>query len=234
MNGGPTPDQIAHSEAYRTTRQRITALVQKAAPGALDAGAPATPAWRARDVLAHVVGVATDVVSGNVADAGGDDWTAVQVDTRRDRSIDDLLAEWDASGPQLDAFVLALPTAITGQLIADTVTHEHDLRQVLGAPGARDSDALTLGFAYVVTALGRTYDETGDRAVRFAHDGRESTSGTVEPAVTLRASTFELARAVTGRRTLDEIRAYDWSPSATPERLLVLPPFNARFDSLGE
>jgi uncharacterized protein (TIGR03083 family) len=185
-------------------------------------------------VLAHLAGVATDVVNGNVGEAGGDGWTAVQVDSRRDRSVDELLAEWDAYGQQVDAFVLALPTEITGQLIADTVTHEHDLRHAFGVPGARDSDALGLGVRWVVDVLGRMYDDAGEPAVRFEHDGAQSTSGTGEPAITLRASTFELARAITGRRTLDEIRAYDWSPSAAPERLLALPPFTARFDSLGE
>jgi uncharacterized protein (TIGR03083 family) len=234
MSDGPTRDQIAHSEAYRTTRERITALVRDASPDTLDAIAPATPKWRARDVLAHLAGVATDVVNGNVADAGGDDWTAVQVDKRLERSLDELLAEWDTSGSQVDAFVLALPTAITGQLIADTVTHEHDLRQAFGVPGARDSVALELGVAWVVDVLGGMYDAAGEPALRLEHDGAESMCGSVDPAITLRASTFELARAVTGRRTLDEIRAYDWSPTAAPERLLALPPFNARVDSLGE
>jgi hypothetical protein len=78
------------------------------------------------------------------------------------------------------------------------------------------------------------YDDAGEPALRFAHNGRESTSGTVDPPITLQASTFELARAITGRRTLDEIRAYDWSPTAEPERLLALPPFTARVASLGE
>lgn len=230
----PSDEQIAHSAAYRETRERIEALVRGASPEALEAFAPATPEWRARDVLAHVVGVATDVVNGNVAEAGGDGWTAVQVDARRGHSVDDLFAEWSESGRRVDAFVLALPTQISGQLIADTVTHEHDLRHAFGAPGARDSDALAIGVAWVVDVLGRMYDAAAEPALRFAHDGRESTSGTVEPAITLRASTFELARAVTGRRTLDEIRAYDWSPAAVPERLLALPPFTARLDSLGE
>jgi uncharacterized protein (TIGR03083 family) len=234
MSGGPTPEQIAHSEAYRTTRERITDLVRAASPDALEATAPATPEWRARDVLAHVVGVATDVVNGNVAEAGGDGWTAVQVDARRDRSIDQMLDEWGESGRQVDAFVLALPTEITGQLIADTVTHEHDLRHAFGAPAARDSDALTLGVAWVLDVLGRMYDAAGEPALRLEYDGGESTSGTVEPMITLRTSTFELARAVTGRRTLDEIRAYDWLPTAVPERLLALPPFTARTETLGE
>jgi uncharacterized protein (TIGR03083 family) len=234
MSGGSTPDQIAHSEAYRTTRERIAALVRDAPPEALDAVAPATPDWRARDVLAHVVGVATDVVNGNVAEAGGDGWTAVQVDARRDHSIGEMLAEWDAAGAQVDTFVLSLPTTITGQLIVDTVTHEHDLRQAFGVPGARDSDAVALGLRWVVDVLGRMYDDTGEPALHFEHDGAASRSGTMEPAITLRASTFELARAITGRRTLAEIGAYDWSPGAAPEQLLALPPFTACAVSLGE
>jgi uncharacterized protein (TIGR03083 family) len=215
-------------------RERVSAIVRSAAPEALDAIAPATPQWRARDVLAHLVGVATDVVNGNVADAAADHWTAAQVDARYEVPIDALLDEWDEAGPRVETFVLALPTAVTGQLIADAVTHEHDLRHALGRPGARDSDALTIGVAWVVDALGRIYDAAAESAVRFESESVTATAGRGAIDATVRASTFELGRAIVGRRTTAEIAAYEWTPAARPERLLAIPIFTAPQVSLGE
>jgi flavin-binding protein dodecin len=231
---GSGTEEAAHAAAYRGVRERVIELVGAAPEGALDAIAPATPQWRARDVLAHLVGVATDVVNGNVADAAADHWTAAQVDARRAVPIGALIDEWVAAGAKVDAFVLTLPTAITGQLVADAVTHEHDLRQALGRPGARESDAMTIGVAWIIGVLGRVYDEAGDPAVRFESEAVAATAGRAPVDVTVRASTFELGRAIVGRRTVAEITAYDWTPTARPERLLVLPLFTARQVSLGE
>jgi uncharacterized protein (TIGR03083 family) len=227
-------DEAAHAAAYRGVRERVSALVRSAAPGALDAIAPATPEWRARDVLAHLVGVATDIVDGNVADVGADHWTAAQVAARYDRPTGALLDEWAEAGPQVETFVLALPTSVTGQLVADAMTHEHDLRQALGQPGARDSDAIVIGVAWVVDALGRVFDAAGQPALAVESDAVTGTAGSGTPDTTVRASTFELARAIAGRRTIAEIVAYEWTPEARPERLLALPFFTPAQTSLGE
>jgi uncharacterized protein (TIGR03083 family) len=227
-------DEAAHAAAYRAVRERVTALVRSAEPEALDAIAPATPQWRARDVLAHLVGVATDVVDGNVADAAADQWTAVQVEARYDRTIEALIDEWEDSGPQVETFVLALPTVVTDQLVADAVTHEHDLRHAFGCPGARDSDAITIGVTWVIGALGRVYDTAGTGATRFESEAVTATAGTGPLDATVRASTFELGRAIAGRRTVAEIAAYEWSPEPRPERVLALPFFTPPATSLGE
>ena len=227
-------DEAAHAAAYAGVRERVTALVRMAPEGALDAIAPATPDWRTRDVLAHLVGVATDVVNGNVADAAQDHWTAAQVEARCELPVDALLEEWAATAPQIEAIVLSLPTSITGQLIIDAATHEHDLRHALGQPGARESDALTLGLAWVVPALGGLYDAAGEPALGFESETVSATAGSGAVDATVRASTFEFARAITGRRTLAEIAAYDWTPHTRAERLLAIPFFTAPQVSLGE
>ncbi|MDQ1466989.1 MAG: hypothetical protein QOH10_1404 [Actinomycetota bacterium] len=227
-------DEAAHATAYAGVRERVTALVRAAPVGALDAIAPATPGWRTRDVLAHLVGVATDVVNGNVGDAAQDRWTAAQVDARCDLPVAALLEEWAATAPQIDAIVLSLPTSITGQLIIDAATHEHDLRHALRQPGARDSDALTLGLAWVVPALGGLFDAAGEPALGIESETVIATAGSGPVDATVRASTFECARAITGRRTLAEIAAYDWTPHARAERLLAIPFFTAPPVSLGE
>jgi uncharacterized protein (TIGR03083 family) len=229
-----TLDEAAHSAAYRGVRERVTALVAAADPAALDAISPATPQWRVRDVFGHLVGVATDVVNGNVADAAADHWTAAQVEARYHLPIEALIDEWAGAGPHVDTFVLSLPTSITGQLVADAVIHEHDLRLALGAPGERDSDALVIGVNWVVGALGRIYDDAGQPATRFESEAVAATAGSGAVDATVRASTFELARAIAGRRTVAEIAAYDWTPEPHADRVLALPFFTPPPVSLGE
>jgi uncharacterized protein (TIGR03083 family) len=230
----PEFDQAAHVAAYRGVHERVIELVRSASPSALDAIAPATPEWRARDVLAHVVGVASDVVNGNLADAAADHWTSAQVDARRDLPIEALIAEWIGTVPQIDAILTAIPTSVSAQLIADAVTHEHDLRHALGRPGARDSDALTIGVTWVVAMFGGVYDEAGDTAVRIESESIAMNAGAGPVGATVRTSTFELGRAIVGRRTLAEVAAYDWAPTPSPKRLLVLPIFTPRTESLAE
>ena len=129
---------------------------------------------------------------------------------------------------------MAVPTSVSGQLIADAVTHEHDLRHALGRPGARDSDALTIGVTWVVGVLGGLYDGAGEPALRVESESIAMTAGTGAVGATVRASTFELGRAIVGRRTIAEVAAYEWAPTAFPERLLVLPIFTPRTVSLSE
>jgi len=52
--------------------------------------------------------------------------------------------------------------------------------------------------------------------------------------VTAYWAVFALGRAIVGRRTIAEIAAYEWTPTACPERLLVLPIFTPRSVSLEE
>ena len=93
--------------AYGELRLRVTELVRSADPAALDALAQATPEWRVRDILAHMSGVNTDIVNGNLNGVASDEWTDAQVATRREWPVDDnplhhaphtvnsLVGDWD-------------------------------------------------------------------------------------------------------------------------------------------
>src|SRR5215831_272712 len=141
---GP-PMSESHAVAYKALRGRVREVVEAADPAALDTVVPATPEWRARDVLAHLVGVTDDVVNGRLDGIASDPWTQAQVDARRDRPAAELLAEWDETAPQFESMLAAAPAEIAGQALFDAATHEHDLRNALGTPGARESDAVDSG-----------------------------------------------------------------------------------------
>ncbi len=219
-------------QAYRGVRLRVSELVTHADADALGAVAPATPDWTVHDVLAHLVGVSTDIVSGNLDGVGSDPWAAAQVERSRDRACVDLLAEWDEHGPVVEEMAAQFGRA-AGQLLSDATTHEHDVRGALGAAGARDTDAVGLSFGFVGVSLGEQLDAAGSGALVVHHGVQTDTLGTGERVASLRIDDFEFVRALTGRRSVEQMAAYDWDGDFAPEHL-VLARFSARPDPLVE
>jgi uncharacterized protein (TIGR03083 family) len=220
---GPTARLRA---AYRGVIDRVSTLAEGLDGPAADRAVPATPGWRVRDLIAHLVGVPADVLGGRLDGVATDAWTAAQVDARRDRSVPDLLAEWESTWPGFAAVLESLgrsnPTPAR-QAIFDAVTHEHDLRGALEQPGARDGGAWDIAWEFGAWALGATQD--GDGAL-FLHawDGQPVMVGTGDVTATVRASSFDLFRAISGRRSPAQIRAFSWDGEPRPERLCVFPP----------
>ena len=72
-----------HAQAYADLRESRHELVGEVDPAGLERPAAATPGWRVRDVLAHLVGVSDDIVSDRRDGIASDAWTGAQVDRRR-------------------------------------------------------------------------------------------------------------------------------------------------------
>jgi uncharacterized protein (TIGR03083 family) len=197
------------SEAYRVVRGRIIDLVLGADPAT---PVSACPEWTVRELLAHVTGVAADVVAGRLEAAGTQPWVEAQLADRADCTTEELVAEWSGTGPQVDEICAALGDSIA-QLIFDTVTHEQDLRGALGEPGGRDG-ALDIALAWVSDAWAGQAAETG--ALHVSVGPTEVTLGDGPPTATLTLPPFEALRAFTGRRSLDQLRAYDWVGDPDP------------------
>jgi uncharacterized protein (TIGR03083 family) len=201
--------------AYRDLRERVSDLARAAGPEALDTATPAAPDWRIRDVLAHLSGVCADITAGNLGGVATDEWTAAQVEARHDWPAEQLLAEWGEQGAAVDALIPSFPPAIATQLLADAATHEQDLRGGLDAPGARDSGAVALMFPGAVEYF-------LDPGLRVECEEAAYLSGGADASeVTVRAPRFELFRAMTGRRSLDQIRAFEWTPEPRPDALVI-------------
>ena len=87
------------------------------------------------DLCAHLVGVPAALVARDNPPPGDNQpWVDRQVADRADRSVAELLDEWDAVGPAFEGLMRKLPHAFGG-LVYDAVAHEHDLRGALGRPG---------------------------------------------------------------------------------------------------
>ncbi|MBI2169856.1 MAG: maleylpyruvate isomerase family mycothiol-dependent enzyme [Actinobacteria bacterium] len=199
-------------EMYAETRERVAELLTGAAEGAADAPVPTCPAWTVHDVLAQVVGVCADILAGRLDGVATDPWTQAQVDARKGTTIAELLAEWAETAPQVEAFADQFPGRAADQWMFDTVTHEHDIRTALAAPGARDSRGLRLGLDFLIAeGFHASVTARGLPAIEVRAGDDAWVVGGPNPAATLTASPFEVCRALSGRRSVHQVRAYEWT-----------------------
>lgn len=214
----PNSDSAA---AYDSVRARMTTLLEQAGPEQLARRVPACPDWSVKDLLAHVTGVAVDVAAGRIEGAGSDPWTEAQVSSRKEASREDLLAEW--AGAPIGEALLSADTMQAAQVVFDLSTHEHDLRGALGQPGERDSEGVAIGWDWATTVLGQLRDGYGEGAVVLRTAEGETTCGSAEPTSGVTADRFELWRAMTGRRSAEQVAAWAWTGEPAVERLCLLP-----------
>jgi uncharacterized protein (TIGR03083 family) len=204
--------RVVVAELYRDGRERLLAL--GAELGAADAArpVPACPDWTVKDLYAHLAGVAADVLARRLDGMMTGPWTARKVQERASASLAEVCAEWVASGPRLEA---RLGGGGRDELVIDVTSHEHDVRGAVGRPGHRDAPAVAYALESVVETLAAWWP-AGLPAVRLAGDSGAWTLGAGAPAASLRASDFELLRAVMGRRSRAQLLALDWDADAEP------------------
>lgn len=226
----PTSDSVSHGAVYRDLRARVAELISSIDAHEFDQLSPATPNWRVHDLLSHLVGVSDDVVHGRLDGVATDSWTAAQVEPRRNRAAAELLAEWGEHAPEFETLLDNAPAEISGQALFDAATHEHDIRCALRVGGARDSNAIAVGWRWMLDARTRG----GAPALCFATEAGEELAGTGEPVARIETSRFELFRAITGRRSASEIAHYGWDREPDPLLLLSAPIFHMREEPLAE
>ncbi len=203
---------------YAETRERVAALVSSLSPDELAAKVPATPAWSPRDIVGHLAGVASDVVTGNVAGRGSDPWTAAQVEARRALSLAEVLEEWAGTAPRLESFLdlgVGLPDIL--RVVADCYLHEQDIRGATGRPGARQAAGMHFSLELVIVNLGARLGEAGLPSLRLRAGAREWVAGPpgceggIGPGATVTApDEFELLRCLYSRRSRAQVAALDW------------------------
>jgi hypothetical protein len=214
------PDVSA--KLYRGVREQVTAAARAFSDDQLAAVVPGCPEWTVRDLLAHQAGVARDFVEGNLDGAPSPAWTAVHVDTRRDRPLDSLLDEWDEYGEQLEQIVRAgdRPGRLLNNPYVEAGTHCADLNGAVpvGRP-ERDIWLTSLEFCLHHDKG----DEPGLLHVVTEDAGYELGAGDLVAEV--KVDSYELFRAAFGRRSAAQIESWSWSGDATAwsHRLARLP-----------
>jgi uncharacterized protein (TIGR03083 family) len=240
--------------AYAETKAALLAALADAGEAAWDRSVPATPAWRVRDVVAHVTGIAVDGASGtfipglNLLEQFRDDsvvrardaYADETVESRRGQAWGDVLAEWDAAEPQLLArlsagcppdnrFALGLDVVT----VTDLCVHTDDVAGALALPPRKGSAAAGVALAGYCFGVDYRIRALGLPALAVRYDRRERVPGPGDAAITVTGDRWEVLRALAGRRSRDQIRELDWSGDPEPY-LPLLPAYGERTEPLIE
>jgi uncharacterized protein (TIGR03083 family) len=174
---------------------------------------PPCPRWSVHDVVAHLVGVVVDAMAGRLDGVATDPWTQAQVEARKEQSIPQMLASWSTAAPPFEGMLDEIGP-VGRQAVLDAVTHEHDIRTALGETSARQSDAVIIGYEFGAPAFLEDAEGHGAR-IRLEGAGVQA-FGPLDAPLRLQGSPFDLMRALTGRRSLEQIHAMAWSGECEP------------------
>lgn len=221
------------ADIYRETWERMTDVGRSLDETTAAGQCAATPEWSVKDVYAHQAGVAADILAGNLEGVATDPWTARQVAERRDLSLAEVLDEWDATAPQIESLIRSLGDAMDPRLLMDLWTHEQDVRHTLGRPGGRESTAAAFSEPFLVGGYAARVCREGLPAVEVVFGDDTTVAGDGDPVGSVKVARFDFLRAVLGRRSPGETRAWDWSVDPEPYVALI-PVFGPRTDPLDE
>ena len=199
-----------NAASYERAHKRVLTLVNEQVAGV---DVPTCPGWTVKDVVAHLAGFFSAYRLGDPKEAFGPEWGDREVRARQDRSLDECLTEWQESlADPGDLFESRFgPVAV-----ADVLAHEQDIRTALDKPGARGDENIVSAIEMGLSFLDKKVESEGLEAFRVVTPDVAHTVGQGEPAATLQTSTFELFRALHGRRTVDQVRAMNWD--SDPDR----------------
>ena len=206
---------------YDDARRRVCELAAGLTEEQLASTVPATPDWTARQLVAHLAGVASDLVHDRRDGAGGPAWTSRQVAEREGRTLDDLVAEWAQDGPGVRDLIAQRRLPL--QVVQDVLTHEADLREAFGV-GRLPAEVVD---AVLPKAAGPVVKAAGSLVVRA--DGREWGGDDTTPEATLTVDGYELYRGLISRRSRAQMLAWDWTGDAE-HYVDRLPVFGPRHD----
>jgi uncharacterized protein (TIGR03083 family) len=239
--------------AYEETHDHLVEIVLALDDSALKTVVPASPAWSVKDVVAHVTGIAGDVAHGLTPPdldileawrnpeqaAKRDAMTAKQVEDRRGSALQQVLDEWSGHLEKLlpmlrgeEPFARGLP--FVGHVVnTDLAVHSQDVRGAVGVPGDRDSAGVGIGLGGYSFGLDLRIRALGLPPLAIRYGDKERVLGDGGPAATVEAERFEIFRALSGRRSRDQILGMSWTGDPEPY-LPLIPAYGERTDPIIE
>jgi uncharacterized protein (TIGR03083 family) len=203
LTGCQTPPVF--DELYDRARRRTSGIVAGLDTPQLATVVPATPLWTARDVLGHLAGVASDMLTGHTTDMPGPAWTAAQVSRRADLTPSEVLQEWTRLGPQVCRGLVE--RRIGTATVHDVLTHEADLREAFGLDPLPADD-----LAAALDDLARTVTRRSRTPVVLRAAGRSWGRG----SLTAETEPYALYRGLLSRLHGDRMRRWAWSADPGP------------------
>ena len=211
MRAGLRPDDEV-CLAYQQLRERVIELLAITRDEIANKTVPACPKWTVQNLVCHIIGVPEDILEGRMQAVTTDPWTQAQVDRHKSDSIAQLREILINQKSKFDVVLPNIPSPVNSQFVMDAVTHEHDLREALGKPGAQDSLAVKVAFAWLLS-----HDLYSDEFI--------------EQLQVLKISEFQKMRALSGRLSIEQMNALalpglaianslEGSPLKTPNRTI--------------
>jgi uncharacterized protein (TIGR03083 family) len=224
-----TQQRIA--DELRTERERLAAYLEGLPEAAWDKES-LCEGWTVKDLMAHVVGIASDVANRRLDGVGSAEQNQRQVDERKGRSPRELLDEWKTEGALLEDGVRTLDDDFwnapysenfnVGQalqrMVEDIWTHGQDIRIPLGdgtEAGPGTISTLEVGSRELEVRLPRLAPSVGSVAIDTG-DFSSSVDGPGDIAVTITGDPVALALVSTGRIPLEDATT-DGSLKIEPE-----------------
>jgi uncharacterized protein (TIGR03083 family) len=199
------------TEAYRSSHERIDALVRTLNAEQLATVVTCCPLWSVKDLIGHLTGVLEDRLDGNLPTDSFSVWTAAQVSRHRDESIGSILEKWsEVASERVDG-----PPSMAS-LFFDAVTHEFDLYQALGIAGDRSSDSVRFGAERALGRMSSMLTEGSAPGVSVTtEDGTNLAEGAASP-LTLETSRYAVMRLTTGRMSRRQAEGLGWGSDPAP------------------
>jgi uncharacterized protein (TIGR03083 family) len=180
---------------YGAVRDRLCALMGGLTSEQLALSVAACPGWTVHDTFAHVIANPEDGLAGRIQGIPDDDFTAAQVARGADRSVDEMIASWNATGPQMEPVIAAVGMQIA-PIVIDAHTHEQDILAAVGRKESRETPAM----AWIAARLRRGFDPE------------------------IPASDFEVVRARLGRRSRAQVLAWAWESTPDLDGFFIFGP----------
>jgi uncharacterized protein (TIGR03083 family) len=199
---------------YRRVRRRLMASLRSLDSHWLGTVVPATAAWTVRDVVAHLVGIASDLNAQRFDVTDPDEWTARQVHERREATLDELDVEWEREAATFEDGLRLMGYEVGSHFVGDLLHHASDIHHALGLARIGDHEALVVGLDFYLGSCHRDLvaQDVGALGVQAIDPPEERwTLGTGSEVATLEAPRYELFRAFGGRRSERQLRAMDWT-----------------------
>lgn len=209
-----TPDEVTPIEAYEGVRARVDGILRDRADELTGRHVPACPEWTVHDVVAHLAGGCHDSVGGDTRGAPGASWTERHVRRHAARTLVDVLDEWAVDTGRLRELVG--PRGGSTQMTMDALTHEYDLRVALGLPWPVDDREVLVALSFLVPRFCYSvlYRGLPPLAVQAGPWGWAPEDGA--DVAWLRSEPAEAMRALTGRRTPEQVAAMHWTADPRP------------------
>lgn len=215
----------AYHVLYRQSQGRILSLVNNSNA---DMPVHACPGWTVRDTVAHLLGTLKDLIAGKIEESASDDWSANHIEQAKDRSLSDLTAEWHVRSNTTPGIF----ERYGALLVADLITHEFDIKHAVSNTQGRDLQVARTVALFYLNALDQAWREDGVPPLRVLTENTSLDIGGENPEISVEMGWWEIGRVISGRRSIDQVKALAWSGDPEPwlDHLFVFGPRDTPLD----